>query len=130
MSEEEVDKETKESIEYWIKLMKTKGKWDDKKIRAELHDLIFIFHQVSEVYCHITGGMLSKPMYYAKTITDSHDACVDEAYAEGRAELLNELRTLVKSNVDTFNQTANFDGIAEDLLELIRDNDTTIENAE
>lgn len=69
--------------DYWLPLLKTDGEWDETKIRAELHDLVFVLNQVSEVYLHITGGKLSKPMYYADVIKAQHDDALIRADEEG-----------------------------------------------
>jgi hypothetical protein len=62
-------KETEQDVEnIWLPLMKTNGEWDEQKIKNELHDLVFCVKQIGKIYSHITGGMLSKPTYYASTI--------------------------------------------------------------
>ncbi len=73
---------------FWKPLLKTNGKWDEKKISDELHDLVFIYEQVGEVYCHLTGNLLSKPMYYAGTIITAHDDLVTELVEDEIEELL------------------------------------------
>lgn len=69
--------------EYWLPLLKTDGEWDEQKIKNELHDLVFVLKQVSEVYEHITGGKLSKPMYYAEVIIAQHDDALTKAEEDG-----------------------------------------------
>ena len=51
-----------------------------------MHDLVFCYEQVSEVYMHITGGMLSKPNYYANVITSKYDEMHQQAYDEGYSD--------------------------------------------
>ena len=72
--------------EIWKPLLLTDKKFDEQKIKNEMHDLVFIFQQISKVYRELTGGMLSKPMYYAKTIIQSHQEQIQEAYDEGYEE--------------------------------------------
>jgi hypothetical protein len=67
---------------FWKPLLLTGGKWSERKIRNELHDLVFVVDQVSDVYCYITGSQLSKPMYYADTIKTAYDQSVDDASRE------------------------------------------------
>lgn len=62
------------------------GDIDKEKLKAEMIDLIFVFNQISQVYMHLTGGLLSKPMYYADTITSKHDELCQEAYEKGYDE--------------------------------------------
>ena len=80
------DNWNKEWREFWKPLLLTKGKFDEKKIKAEMHDLVFIYEQVGEVYCYITGNKLSKPMYYAKTIIDEFETEVEVRARELRDE--------------------------------------------
>lgn len=67
---------------YWLPLLKTDGQWDPVKIEAELHDLVFVFKQVAEVYEYITGGQLSKETYYADGVKQAFDAAVERAVQE------------------------------------------------
>jgi len=75
-SERNMEKEKweKKYNEFWKPLLTTRGKFDEKKIKNELHDLDFVLEQIGEIYCSLTGGRLSKPMYEAKTILGEHDA--------------------------------------------------------
>lgn len=79
---------TQEVETVWLPLLKTDGQWDEQKIRNELHDLVFIYKQVAEVYEHVTGGRLSKPMYYAEVIT----ALFDDQVEERAQQLAQEMR--------------------------------------
>ena len=72
--------------EYWRPLLVTDGVLDDVKIENEMHDLVFIYQQVSEVYEAVTGGNLSKPMYYAKTIIDLYHEQLQKARDEGEGD--------------------------------------------
>lgn len=76
--------------EFWKPLLQTDGKWDEQKIKNEMHDLCCVLDQVSEVYCHITGGLLSKPMYYADVIKAKYDDQITEAYEEGYQDALDD----------------------------------------
>ena len=58
---------------YWKPLLQTKGQWNEQKIKNELHDLDFVVEQVGTIYYELTGGLLSKPMYYAQTILSEHN---------------------------------------------------------
>jgi len=72
--------------EHWKPLLLTDGEWDEEKIKNEMSDLVFIYKQISEVYCHITGGQLSKPMYYADVIIRQHDDAITKAVDEALQE--------------------------------------------
>ena len=86
----------KEFKKFWKPLLKTKGKWDEKKISNELQDLVFIFEQIGEVYCHITGGLLSKPMYYSNTIISHYDDEITKAFEEGEIDKSKDLVELIE----------------------------------
>lgn len=87
MSEEEYKKEAeKDYEEYWKPLLLTYGNFDEYKIKSEMMDLIFVFKQISKVYSTITGGLLSKPMYYADTIIEQYEDQISAAYDEGYKE--------------------------------------------
>ena len=83
VEDKQADEWLKEWESFWKPLLMTKGKFDEKKIIAEMHDLVFIYKQVSEVYCAITGNKLSKPMYYAKTIISEYEEQLQNSYDEG-----------------------------------------------
>ena len=53
-------------------------KTEREKIEAELTDYYFILKQVPEVYMHITGGLLSKPNYYASGVKAAADDHIDK----------------------------------------------------
>ncbi len=57
-----------------------------EKIERELHDYYFVMEQVPEVYCHVTGNMLSKCNYYASCVISAADdyttRLIDEAIAD------------------------------------------------
>lgn len=82
MKKNDNSKWEKEWKDFWMPLLKTNGKWDGKKIENEMHDLVFIYEQISIVYEYITGGLLSKPMYYADTIKTAYDDSVTESAKE------------------------------------------------
>lgn len=84
MKESEVKKAAlKVFEEIWKPLLFTKGKLDYKKVRTEMLDLIFIYKQVSTVYCEITGNKLSKPMYYADSILEEYNNQLNDSYENG-----------------------------------------------
>ena len=80
----------KDFKDIWEPLLYTNGSLDPKKIKDEMGDLIFVHEQISRVYDHITGGLLSKAMYYADVIIDQYNDKIQEAYDEGYADALKE----------------------------------------
>jgi hypothetical protein len=69
--------------EFWKPLVYSKGKLSERLVLRELHDYEFILEQISKVYCHITKGRLSKPMYEARTVISMHDELyLDKGYTQ------------------------------------------------
>jgi len=60
----------------------------------ELSDYAFLLEQVSKVYCHVTGGRLSKTNYHASAVIGVHDELrqeeIDEALEEERQSVLGD----------------------------------------
>jgi len=50
------------------------------QIKKELSDFYYVMQQVPKVYCHITGGKLSKLMYSAETIISEADDLITKDY--------------------------------------------------
>jgi hypothetical protein len=78
--------------EFWLPLLiNDLGELDKRLIKNEIHDLHFIYEQIDKVYTALTGGKLSKLMYYADTIIKLHEQEVQDAYDEGYNEAKKEL---------------------------------------
>lgn len=100
----EFDKKFEQEYEnHWKGLLTTHGKFDEKKIKNELRDLCFIYDQVGEVYLYITGGQLSKAMYYSSDIKTHHDDTINKCVQEEIAEQVKEGRLTVVSPKDIIN---------------------------
>lgn len=84
---------------FWKPLLQTKGKWSERKIRNEIHDLDFVFEQVGRVYMALTGGKLSKPSYYADTIIQEHEQACTDAVTEYRDMLLEDCKDMTKEEI-------------------------------
>jgi hypothetical protein len=72
----------------------------------ERHDVVMIAHEVSQVYCHITGDKLSKPNYEAQVMIDE----ADDYYHHYYKVLLEEL---VQDGVVSDEKQWYFEQIAE-----------------
>jgi hypothetical protein len=72
----------KESDEFWKEIIYKDGKIDEEQVLKELADHYFMLEQIPIVYCHATGGLLSKQMYYASAvngvITDYINRSIEE----------------------------------------------------
>lgn len=82
--------------EYWKPLLQTNGDWDEEKIKNEMHDLVFVLDQVGKIYIELTGGLLSKPMYYAETILQQNEQRIQDAYDEGYRDAESDLSSQTK----------------------------------
>jgi len=59
-------------------IMNTDGSVNLDQVKRELHDFAFMMGEVSHVYSHVTGGILSKPNYYASSVIGVHDDYVEK----------------------------------------------------
>ena len=92
-------KSTKEIWDYWSEfILNEDGSVNIDKLKNELSDLDFIADQIGTVYCEITGGMLSKPFYYAETIISEYHKQLEEAYENGYQDCKEEYEEKEKHN--------------------------------
>lgn len=112
------DKFLKEYRENWLPLLKTNGEFDAQKIENEFRDLLFVAAQVSEIYDVLSGGLVSKPMYYADTIISLHNDEVQKAYDNGYEDALEDYDILVmeKALEEVKSGNMNSFNTVEDLL--------------
>lgn len=97
---------------FWTKLLK--GKNLRQEVQKELMDYHFIIDQLPTVYMHVTGGTLSKHMYFASVVCSVADEHVDNTVRENMRE---ELEQLLKHVDDSFSPG----GTKENFLEHLRD---------
>jgi hypothetical protein len=62
-----------------------------EQVKKELYDFSFIMEQVPKVYCHITGGMLSKIMYRADTVIRAADDHFNKELEESIKQEIEEM---------------------------------------
>lgn len=84
---------------YWKPFLQTKGKWSERKIRNEMSDLVFVYEQVAKVYVAVTGGMLSKPMYYAESIITAHEDAIQAAVEDFKDTMLDDIKDMSKEEI-------------------------------
>ncbi len=83
MNKYDVEKEW----EYWQSIIcNADGTINVDQLKLELCDYSLMLGEVPEVYVAVTGGMLSKPHYYAKSVIEMFN----ETYGE-KAEAVNYL---------------------------------------
>lgn len=76
------DTERRECIEFWKDIIYKDGKLDEEQVLKELYDFMVAMQEVPKVYCHITGGKLSKINYPASTIIAVADDLISEQYVD------------------------------------------------
>lgn len=78
--------------EFWKGICENEnGDVDILQVKKELSDYRFILNQVPKIYKHITGGLLSKPMYDAQTIITKADDYYQELYKNFYKEDINNI---------------------------------------
>jgi len=73
----------------WHAVLEPDGAFDKEQMKKELADYSFVLSQISEVYSEITGGLLSKPNYFAGGVlraADDHQQQLCEECQQGAAE--------------------------------------------
>jgi hypothetical protein len=117
------DKEFNEEWnEIWRPLVTTDGCLDVIKIKNELQDLVFIYKQVAEVYCYITGNQLSKAMYYAQDVITAYEDDLNGIIKEDRlrvVKLINKLIYTYRDNADRELKLCNseIDDLIDEIME-------------
>lgn len=54
------------------------GKMNAAQARRELSDYYFMLEQVPKVYCEVTGGLLSKPNYFAHSVLGVYEENIEK----------------------------------------------------
>lgn len=72
---------------FWSTMVYPEG-FTAEQVRGELADFHFMMEQVSEIYMALTGGKLSKQMYYAGTILSLMEDRIADLIVEGVKEHL------------------------------------------
>lgn len=62
-----------ESDKFWNDIIYKNNKLDKEAILNELSDYYFLIKELPKLYCHITGGKLSKLCYDANTLIRESD---------------------------------------------------------
>jgi hypothetical protein len=72
---------------FWNEIIRNPdGTLNEEQIMNEFHDMYFMIKEVPKVYSAVTGGMLSKPNYYAESVLQCHEEYIEELMAEARRE--------------------------------------------
>jgi hypothetical protein len=69
--------------EFWKELVEKNGKLNKDAIMRELADYEALINNVTEVYCYVTDGRLSKTNTDPLYIKGYHDEACEDAYNKG-----------------------------------------------
>lgn len=85
MSKQLEDYEVKYN-EFWKEIIEKDGVVNIDQVKRELYDFAMMINEVSEVYCHVTNGAISKPNTSADVVIAIHNDIrtkdIEEAIAE------------------------------------------------
>lgn len=86
------DKTIDEVKRFWDNIIRNPdGTINEEQLYKELADFSFVMDQVSDVYCHITGNLLSKCNYRANMVKDKADEYYNDYYREIAEDLIDDL---------------------------------------
>jgi len=68
------------SKEFWKDIIYKDGKLNEEAVLRELSDYYAVMQEVPKVYCHITGGLMSKIFYEAQVVIDEYERIIDRDY--------------------------------------------------
>lgn len=75
--------------EFWKDIVENPdGTLDVDAVKRELADFRHMIREVPLVYDHVTGGMLSKPNYYASSVISAADEYTERLIEEALADYL------------------------------------------
>lgn len=94
--------------EYWRDIIYTPdGALDEDAVLRELIDYKFILEQVPLVYDALTGGLLSKPTYYARDVISAAETYTEGVIVEARAEAFREAAEMIENGAPASDLLAN-----------------------
>lgn len=80
---------------FWKHLVEKDGVLDIALVKNELFDFYKLIDNASEVYCHVTGSMLSKPGYDASTVIGRADDYTDKLIKEHESYIKSDLKEFI-----------------------------------
>lgn len=96
--------------DFWAEIcLDENGNVDMEQVKKELADFRFIIQEVPKVYSHVTGGELSKPMYYAKGVVEKADEHYKEEMKFFKEEEMELEREEIVERIESVMQTEGTD---------------------
>jgi hypothetical protein len=101
---------------YWDDLLFRNGVVDKNQVKREMIDYVHLMDTVSEVYCELTGNVLSKTGYAARTVIEVHDERCTNGYDE-------DLEDIVRGFVEAMSHGSDIDlaDVLEDAIAWVAD---------
>ena len=65
------------------------------QVKKELFDWHFAMGEVAKVYCEVTGGQLSKPMYYAEGVIGAYQDALERLREDWEEDYESDLKNEV-----------------------------------
>lgn len=85
--------EPNESVDDWMReigVLRPDDSVDLDQLRKEMHDFRHMIREVPKVYSHITGGLLSKPNYFAHAVIEVFDEQREKEIADALGDALED----------------------------------------
>jgi hypothetical protein len=84
--------------EFWKPILEEKGRFNKTQMKKELWDWHYAMDQIGKVYCEITNGLLSKPMYPAETVIGVYQDDLEKNYIP-RDTMNDDIKNILKEKV-------------------------------
>lgn len=96
---------TDEEHAFWDEIiLNDDGSVDLEAVYAELHDYKFLMDQATRVYWDITCGQMSKPNYYASSVIQVADECVEKQVRDEVLSVLIDIKNGVYTLEDMISE--------------------------
>lgn len=97
MDTRETDRQIdREADKFWKDIIYRKdGKLNVSQVKRELRDFYYIMKQVPEVYCSVTGGLLSKLMYPASVVISAYEDDLNKIVDDSLQQAVKVLREVL-----------------------------------
>lgn len=79
-------------------ITKKDGSINVTQLKKELADFNHLMDQVPKVYCHVTGGSLSKVMYKSDVVIDAFESYVETREKEAVNIFIEDLQGVIGKN--------------------------------
>jgi hypothetical protein len=90
---------------FWLPILQGENKARSlSSIKAELFDYYNLMGALSEVYCHVTEGRISKPNTHPQAVIAEHDDLVTEREGEAAARARHRVLVEIDSRLPLTNQ--------------------------